>query len=86
MVDALMSRDSDSQIVPREEDAVHEWLKSDKIFHVMRDHPAHCLFGFILGGMYVVFTVKKYTHTKLHFQVWKWNSTLKSVGTLLKNS
>jgi hypothetical protein len=48
-VDVLLSRDSDSKIVPREEEAVREWLESKKIFHVMRDHPAHCIFGFIMG-------------------------------------
>jgi len=49
MVDILMSRDSDSPIVTREEDAVHEWFTSDRTFHIMRDHPAHCIFGFIMG-------------------------------------
>ncbi|KZS20680.1 Uncharacterized protein APZ42_012561 [Daphnia magna] len=50
MVDSLMSRDSDSRIVPREVEAVQEWLDSHYMFHIMRDHPAHCLFGFIMGG------------------------------------
>ncbi|XP_046638634.1 uncharacterized protein LOC124316732 [Daphnia pulicaria] len=44
MVDTLMSRDSDSNIIPREKDAVREWLDSNKTFHIMRDHPAHCRF------------------------------------------
>jgi hypothetical protein len=48
MVDVLMSRDSDSRIIPREEAAVREWLASDRIFHIMRDHPYHCIP--ILGG------------------------------------
>jgi hypothetical protein len=51
MVDLLMSRDTDSRIISREEEAVGEWLKSEKIFHVMRDHPAHCTIGPILGGI-----------------------------------
>jgi hypothetical protein len=42
MVDTVMSRDSDSRIIHREEEAVREWLASDKIFHIMRDHPYHC--------------------------------------------
>ncbi|KAK4007259.1 hypothetical protein OUZ56_012420 [Daphnia magna] len=49
MVHTLMSRDTDSRIIPREEEAVRAWLASDKIFHIMRDHPAHCLFGYIMG-------------------------------------
>lgn len=44
-----MSRDSDSAITSREEEAVGEWLASNKSFHIMRDHPAHCFFGFIMG-------------------------------------
>nr|CAH0110641.1 unnamed protein product [Daphnia galeata] len=52
MVDMLMSRDSDSRIIPREKAAVREWLASDRIFHIMRDHPYHCIP--ILGGMWGV--------------------------------
>ncbi|EFX64306.1 hypothetical protein DAPPUDRAFT_305121 [Daphnia pulex] len=44
MVDTLLSRDSDSPVFPREEDAVREWLASNQTFHIMRDHPAHCHF------------------------------------------
>ncbi|KZS10272.1 uncharacterized protein LOC116936196 [Daphnia magna] len=43
MVDILMSRDSDTAVIPREEDAVREWLASDRAFHIMRDHPHHCV-------------------------------------------
>jgi hypothetical protein len=49
-VDRVMSRDSDSPILPREVDAVNEWLQSDKIFHAMRDHPSHCIGLPLLGG------------------------------------
>lgn len=50
MVDTFMSRDSDSPIIARELDAVHQWLTGDKIYHIMRDHPSHC--WVILGGIY----------------------------------
>ncbi|KZS08982.1 Uncharacterized protein APZ42_026988 [Daphnia magna] len=54
MVDTFMSRDSDSLIVvPREQDAVREWLASDDIFHTMKDHPNHCSTS-MLGGMWGV--------------------------------
>ena len=43
LVDTFMSRDADSPIIPREEDAVREWLSGDRIFHIMRDHPLHCV-------------------------------------------
>lgn len=45
-----MSRDTDSYILSREEDAVQDWLDSDGIFHIMRDHPYHCVH--ILAGLY----------------------------------
>ena len=48
LVDAFMSRDTDSLILPREQYAVEDWLISDKTFHVMRDHPGHCIV--MLGG------------------------------------
>jgi hypothetical protein len=49
-VDTFMSRDSDSRIVPREMEAVGEWLAGDRSFHIMRDHPHHCIYA-ILGGI-----------------------------------
>lgn len=49
-VDIFMSRDCDSRISEREVAAVNEWLKSDKDFHIMRDHPFHSVS--ILGGMW----------------------------------
>ncbi|CAF1056648.1 unnamed protein product, partial [Brachionus calyciflorus] len=39
-VDLFHSRDSDSIILQREKDSVEEWLKTDHIVHIMRDHPA----------------------------------------------
>jgi hypothetical protein len=50
-------RDGDSRIGLREKLAVDEWIKSNKILHVMRDHPYHRIpcgnneMG-ILGGMW----------------------------------
>ncbi|XP_032783041.2 uncharacterized protein LOC116920961 [Daphnia magna] len=41
MVDSLMSRDTDSAIISREQDAVREWLASNRTFHIMRDNPKH---------------------------------------------
>jgi hypothetical protein len=51
-VELMMSRDTDTKFLLREKLAVEEWLKSDKILHIMRDHPWHnCR---ILGGMFGV--------------------------------
>lgn len=48
--DIMISRDTDSRITPREVAAVNEWLASDGLFHIMRDHPYHGTP--ILGGMW----------------------------------
>ena len=49
-VECMISRDCDSRISEREQLAVKEWLESDKLFHIMRDHPHHE--SYILAGMY----------------------------------
>ena len=40
-VECFISRNTDSRLSYREKEAVDEWLKSDKGFHIMRDHPNH---------------------------------------------
>jgi hypothetical protein len=49
-VEIMMSRDTDTRITSREKLAVDEWLSSNKVFHIMRDHPHHDFC--ILGGMF----------------------------------
>ena len=49
-VEVMMSRDTDTRILPREKLAVEEWLQSDKLLHSMRDHPHHNYK--IQGGMW----------------------------------
>lgn len=49
-VEIMMSRDTDTRIWEREILAVNEWLQSDKLFHIMRDHPHHG--DHIPGGMF----------------------------------
>lgn len=51
-VDALIVRDCDSRLWFREKLAVEEWLKSDKDFHIIKDHQFHNVP--ILGGMWGV--------------------------------
>jgi len=43
----VMVRDSDSRITIREAAAIHEWIESDQVFHVFRDHDAHFEFPII---------------------------------------
>lgn len=49
-VEVMLSRDTDSRLTKREALAVNHWLRTDKLFHVMRDHPEHNTE--ILGGMW----------------------------------
>jgi hypothetical protein len=49
-VEVMMSRDLDTRILPREKMAVDEWLRSNKKFHIMRDHPHH--YFKVLAGMF----------------------------------
>lgn len=51
-VEVMISRDCDSRITQREVAAVNQWLESDAMFHIMRDHPWHGTQ--ILGGMWGV--------------------------------
>jgi hypothetical protein len=51
-VSVVLSRDADSRISVRESAAVDAWLRGDRDFHVMRDHPWHDLP--IQGGMWGV--------------------------------
>ena len=48
-VDCFICRDCDSRLNDREVAAVNEWSNSDKLVHVMRDHPWHRFV--MLGGM-----------------------------------
>jgi len=50
IVEVMMCRDTDTRILLREKLAVDEWLNSNKLFHIMRDHPHHNFK--ILGGMF----------------------------------
>lgn len=49
-VDIVIGRDTDSRFNYREQQAVNEWLESDKSFHTMRDHPLHSIP--CLGGLW----------------------------------
>lgn len=52
-VERFISRDTDSRLSFREKEAVEEWIKSDKSYHIMKDHPYHFTPEFpILAGMW----------------------------------
>ena len=50
-IERYIIRDIDSHISMRERNAVDEWIKSDKLFHIMRDHPSHTKYS-MSGGMW----------------------------------
>lgn len=49
--DYIIFRDADSRLNLREKYAVDEWIKSNKILHIMKDHPGHSAFP-IFAGMF----------------------------------
>jgi len=54
-VERFISRDADSRLSQREAGAVAEWEDSEKVLHIMRDHPHHGSPAHgkpILGGMW----------------------------------
>lgn len=51
-VEFFISRDCDSRLSLREKNCVDEWISSDKICHIIRDHPYHYTPDYpILAGM-----------------------------------
>ena len=74
-VEIMMSRDTDTRILLREKLAVDEWLNSNKLFHIMRDHPHHNFK--ILGGMF---------GTKKIPQIKSWNSIMSNIIQISKKS
>lgn len=49
-VNYAIVRDTDSRLSVRESNAVSEWIKSGKSFHIMRDHPLHDVL--MMGGLW----------------------------------
>ena len=50
-VDRYLIRDIDSRLNQRDKDAVDEWIASDKMWHIVRDHPSHSRFP-MSGGLW----------------------------------
>ncbi len=50
-VERYIIRDIDSWLSVREHEAVVEWTRSGRLFHIMRDHPSHSMYP-ISGGMW----------------------------------
>jgi hypothetical protein len=77
-VDIFSSRDSDSFILQREVDSVNVWLNSDKVGHIMRDHPEHGTS--ILGGMWGFYNQRNRDLAKKIFK-----SILHPINSLIYN-
>jgi len=67
-VGIMISRDVDTQILPREVEAVNEWLASGKTLHIMRDHPRHEMP--VMGGMWGCRTIRL---RDMEAMILKWN-------------
>lgn len=50
-VDRFIIRDIDARLNTRDKDAIDEWIKSGKRFHVLRDHPSHSNYP-MSGGLW----------------------------------
>ena len=61
-------RDTDSRLTVREARAVNEWVQSDKIFHVIRDHESHYEWP-VLAGLW---GMKGIVHPYFHKQMQKY--------------
>ena len=69
-VELMLCRDTDTRIFPREVEAVNEWLGTDSLIHIMRDHKYYH-WAKIFGGM---FGVKKSKHIQ------KWKKILENIN------
>lgn len=49
-VEVMMVRDADSRVNERDEWCIREFIKSPKLFHIIRDHPYHTTL--IMGGLW----------------------------------
>ena len=68
-VEIMISRDADSRLSLREKLCVDEFMKSDKLFHSIIDHPFH---GGIMGGMW---GAKKGLITNIKSLINSWEKT-----------
>lgn len=68
--DVVLVRDADSRFSERESRAVEQWLASDKLFHSMRDYPAHNTE--LMGGMW---GWKKGLHLAMYDEAVNWLRT-----------
>jgi protein O-GlcNAc transferase len=68
-VEVMCVRDADSRINERDKACIEDFMNSDKLFHIIRDHPNH--HHPIMGGMWGV--KKNYMNVRLldAFQRWK---------------
>ena len=80
-VEIMLSRDTDTRILPREKLAVEEWLSSGKSFHIMRDHPYHCMGGMkIPGGMFGTKKLKDISSWKERIREYKIKTAPRGYG------
>ena len=76
--DVVVFRDTDCRLCNRQAAAVDEWVESDKLFHIMRDHPYHQFP--ILGGQWGVKKNDKFDMKSLILDYYN-NNSVNKYGT-----
>ncbi len=72
-VEIMCVRDADSRVYERDQGCIKDFVNSDKLFHIIRDHPNH--HHTILGGMWGI--KKGLLQVKLQelFETWRKTNT-----------
>ena len=78
-VEVMCVRDADSRITPRDAACIEDFINSEKLFHIIRDHPNHhhtimggmwgIKKGLLNGGLQKAFDLWRQSHTATEF----WN-------------
>ena len=68
-VEVMCVRDADSRVTERDAACIQEFVKSDKLFHIVRDHPNH--HHTIMGGMWGVKKENMHVTIRYAFELWK---------------
>jgi hypothetical protein len=86
-VELFLSRETHSRFSEREKVAVQEWLDSEKVFHIMRDHPDHT--SPIISGIFGSRKIPGLPNWKKEMEQWNQNDEdflTQKVYPLIKNN
>ncbi len=80
----VICRNVESRVSGRDKSAVEAWLKSDKDFHIIRDHPSHNTP--IVADMWGARNGILLNQLKDHMQVWFRNNSRNSEGRVVRQN